>query len=49
MLVKGADWGAGAVVGEPEVIAAGGEAVRVPPQGIEQGYSTSDGLNEVAV
>ena len=38
VLVKGADWGAGAVVGEPEVLAWGGEVVRIP---LAPGYSTS--------
>lgn len=38
VLVKGADWGEGAVVGEPEVIAAGGRVVRIP---LEPGYSTT--------
>lgn len=38
VLVKGADWGPGQVVGEPEVLAAGGRVVRVP---LETGYSTS--------
>lgn len=38
VLVKGADWGTGQVVGEPEVIAAGGRVVRVP---LEAGYSTT--------
>lgn len=38
VLVKGADWGAGQVVGEPEVVAAGGQVVRV---GLAAGYSTS--------
>lgn len=38
VLVKGADWGAGAVVGEPEVLAAGGRVERIA---IAPGYSTS--------
>ncbi|MGH9481241.1 MAG: adenylyltransferase/cytidyltransferase family protein [Terriglobales bacterium] len=38
VLVKGADWGEGQVVGEPEVLAAGGRVVRVP---LAPGYSTS--------
>ncbi|HVA41118.1 MAG TPA: adenylyltransferase/cytidyltransferase family protein [Candidatus Binataceae bacterium] len=38
VLVKGADWGAGAVVGEPEVLAWGGKVARIP---LAPGYSTS--------
>ncbi|MGH9466810.1 MAG: adenylyltransferase/cytidyltransferase family protein [Terriglobales bacterium] len=38
VLVKGADWGPGAVVGEPEVLAAGGRVERIP---LVSGYSTS--------
>lgn len=38
VLVKGADWGPGAVVGEPEVLAAGGRVERIP---LAPGYSTS--------
>lgn len=38
ILVKGADWGEGKVVGEPEVVAAGGQVVRVP---LAPGYSTT--------
>ncbi|MGH9488685.1 MAG: adenylyltransferase/cytidyltransferase family protein [Terriglobales bacterium] len=38
VLVKGADWGPGEVVGEPEVVAAGGRVERVP---LAQGYSTT--------
>ncbi len=38
VLVKGADWGAGQVVGEPEVIAAGGRVERIA---LEPGYSTT--------
>ncbi|MGH9476428.1 MAG: adenylyltransferase/cytidyltransferase family protein [Terriglobales bacterium] len=38
VLVKGADWGPGEVVGEPEVLAAGGRVERIP---LMSGYSTS--------
>lgn len=38
VLVKGADWGPGAVVGEPEVLAAGGRVERIP---LAPGFSTS--------
>jgi D-beta-D-heptose 7-phosphate kinase/D-beta-D-heptose 1-phosphate adenosyltransferase len=38
VLVKGADWAADAIVGRPEVEAAGGRVVRVP---LETGHSTS--------
>jgi D-beta-D-heptose 7-phosphate kinase/D-beta-D-heptose 1-phosphate adenosyltransferase len=38
VLVKGADWGAGAVVGEAEVLAAGGRVERAP---ITPGCSTT--------
>ncbi|MGH9412418.1 MAG: D-glycero-beta-D-manno-heptose 1-phosphate adenylyltransferase [Terriglobales bacterium] len=38
VLVKGADWGPGAVVGEAEVLAAGGRVERLP---LAAGYSTS--------
>ncbi|MGH9478360.1 MAG: adenylyltransferase/cytidyltransferase family protein [Terriglobales bacterium] len=38
VLVKGADWGPGQVVGEPEVLAAGGRVIRVR---LQTGYSTS--------
>ncbi|TAN23988.1 MAG: D-glycero-beta-D-manno-heptose 1-phosphate adenylyltransferase [Acidobacteria bacterium] len=38
VLVKGADWGPGAVVGEPEVLAAGGRVERIP---LAPGYSTT--------
>ncbi|HUX66347.1 MAG TPA: adenylyltransferase/cytidyltransferase family protein [Terriglobales bacterium] len=38
VLVKGADWGAGQVVGEAEVVAAGGRVERIE---LAPGYSTS--------
>lgn len=38
VLVKGADWGPGQVVGEPEVLAAGGRVERIP---LVPGISTS--------
>lgn len=38
VLVKGADWGPGAVVGEPEVLAAGGRVERIP---LAPGFSTT--------
>jgi len=38
VLVKGADWGPGEVVGEKEVLAAGGRVERAP---ITPGYSTT--------
>lgn len=38
VLVKGADWGEGAVVGEKEVLAAGGRVERIA---LAAGYSTS--------
>jgi rfaE bifunctional protein nucleotidyltransferase chain/domain len=38
VLVKGADWGPGEVVGETEVLAAGGRVERAP---ITPGYSTT--------
>ncbi|HET9783369.1 MAG TPA: D-glycero-beta-D-manno-heptose 1-phosphate adenylyltransferase [Terriglobales bacterium] len=38
VLVKGADWGPGEVVGEAEVLAAGGRVERAP---ITPGYSTT--------
>lgn len=38
VLVKGADWGEGAVVGEPEVLASGGRVERIA---LAPGYSTS--------
>lgn len=44
VLVKGADWGEGAVVGEPEVVAAGGRVVRIP---LEPGFSTSEIIKKV--
>lgn len=38
VLVKGADWGPGQVVGEPEVLAAGGRVERIP---LAPGFSTT--------
>jgi D-beta-D-heptose 7-phosphate kinase/D-beta-D-heptose 1-phosphate adenosyltransferase len=38
VLVKGADWGAGHIVGRDVVESRGGRVVRMP---VEQGYSTS--------
>ncbi len=38
VLVKGADWGPGAIVGREEVEAAGGRVISVP---VVEGYSTS--------
>jgi rfaE bifunctional protein nucleotidyltransferase chain/domain len=38
ILVKGADWGADAIVGRDTVEARGGQVVRIP---VEQGFSTS--------
>jgi len=38
VLVKGADWGPGQVVGEPEVLAAGGRVERIA---LAPGFSTS--------
>ncbi|HEV2382338.1 MAG TPA: D-glycero-beta-D-manno-heptose 1-phosphate adenylyltransferase [Terriglobia bacterium] len=38
VLVKGADWGPGAIVGREEVEAAGGQVISVP---VVEGYSTS--------
>lgn len=42
VLVKGADWGEGEVVGEREVVAAGGRVVRIP---LSAGYSTTNLIN----
>jgi D-beta-D-heptose 7-phosphate kinase/D-beta-D-heptose 1-phosphate adenosyltransferase len=39
VLVKGAEYGAGAIVGEDDVLEAGGRVVRYP---MRAGYSTSD-------
>ncbi len=39
VLVKGADWGPGQVVGEPEVLAAGGRVERIP---LAPGFSTTN-------
>jgi len=39
ILVKGADWGEGEVVGEREVVAAGGRVMRIP---LAAGYSTTN-------
>ena len=44
VLAKGADWGAGDVVGREEVEAAGGRVVSVP---LEPGYSTSGLLEAI--
>lgn len=44
VLVKGEDWGEGAIVGREAVEAAGGRVVRVP---IEPGYSTTEILEQV--
>jgi D-beta-D-heptose 7-phosphate kinase/D-beta-D-heptose 1-phosphate adenosyltransferase len=45
VLVKGADWGAGEVVGRPEVESSGGRVVSLP---LEPGYSTSALLERIA-
>ncbi|HVA64093.1 MAG TPA: adenylyltransferase/cytidyltransferase family protein [Terriglobales bacterium] len=45
VLVKGADWGAGQVVGEAEVLAAGGRVERIE---LAPGYSTSGIVAKVA-
>ena len=44
VLVKGADWGADAIVGRAEVEAAGGRVIRLD---LEPGYSTSGILKKV--
>lgn len=44
VLVKGADWGAGEIVGRDEVEAAGGRVVSLP---LQPGYSTSDILQAI--
>jgi D-beta-D-heptose 7-phosphate kinase/D-beta-D-heptose 1-phosphate adenosyltransferase len=44
VLVKGADWGAGEIVGRAEVEAAGGRVVSMP---LEPGYSTSSILQAI--
>ena len=44
VLVKGADWGAGAIVGREEVEAHGGKVVSIP---LEPGYSTSNILEKI--
>jgi D-beta-D-heptose 7-phosphate kinase/D-beta-D-heptose 1-phosphate adenosyltransferase len=44
VLVKGADWGAGEVVGREEVEAAGGRVVSIP---VEPGYSSSGLLEAI--
>jgi rfaE bifunctional protein nucleotidyltransferase chain/domain len=44
VLVKGADWGAGEIVGRAEVEAAGGRVESIP---LEKGYSTSEILNAI--
>ena len=44
VLIKGADWGEGAVVGEPEVLAGGGEVARIA---LAPGYSTTEIVRRV--
>ena len=44
VLAKGADWGAGEIVGREEVEAAGGHVVQIP---LEPGYSTSEILRTI--
>ena len=44
VLAKGADWGAGEIVGREEVEAAGGIVVSIP---LEQGYSTTRILEKI--
>lgn len=44
VLVKGADWGVGEIVGRAEVEAAGGRVVSLP---LQPGYSTSDILKAI--
>lgn len=44
VLVKGADWGPGAIVGREEVEAHGGKVVSIP---LEPGYSTSNILEKI--
>ena len=44
VLVKGADWGAGAIVGREEVEAHGGKVISIP---LEPGYSTSNILEKI--
>ena len=44
ILVKGADWGANAIVGRDIVEARGGKVVRIP---LSEGYSTTAILNRV--
>jgi D-beta-D-heptose 7-phosphate kinase/D-beta-D-heptose 1-phosphate adenosyltransferase len=44
VLVKGADWGAGEIVGRAEVEAAGGRVVSMP---LQPGYSTTDILSAI--
>lgn len=44
VLVKGADWGAAAIVGRDTVEARGGEVVRIP---VEQGFSTTAILQRI--
>jgi D-beta-D-heptose 7-phosphate kinase/D-beta-D-heptose 1-phosphate adenosyltransferase len=44
ILVKGADWGADAIVGRDTVEARGGQVVRIP---VEQGFSTSAILQRI--
>lgn len=39
LLVKGADWGAGQIVGRREILSWGGRVVRIP---LEAGFSTTD-------
>jgi rfaE bifunctional protein nucleotidyltransferase chain/domain len=46
VLAKGADWGAGEIVGREEVEAAGGRVVQIP---LEPGYSTSEILRTIRV
>src|SRR3990170_2749997 len=44
VLVKGADWGAGEIVGRAEVEGAGGRVVSIP---LQPGYSTSEILEAI--
>lgn len=44
VLVKGADWGANAIVGRDVVEARGGEVVRIP---VAQGYSTTSIIERI--
>jgi rfaE bifunctional protein nucleotidyltransferase chain/domain len=46
VLVKGADWGANAIVGRDTVEARGGRVVRMP---VEEGWSTSELLKKMTL